>query len=457
MTRRRSFLPAAFFFLVCAASPTTVTDAAQPDTEGNGPPRKSWKTVEEMSEAERVRIDLRTDTPRDSQTPYLPAEAYPFQPPYTAEEMGYRSMEFSHVARWSHAMADVFGAITGSGYLHEGITLGFSHYVPDEDGVPGQLAAAPGDAYFRMMFFYTYPPEDHGLQDLWVLRRTDKQATTKLDNFIYSPTLRRVRRQPQPRRDAQFPNNVQTFDDVVGRDAWEFSWRLLGTDVLYETVRFPTTRPTVTLANPDGSFYERTAEQIKMLGDDYPQYTADGGVPCYVVEATRRTDWLPNYRTGRLVYWLDQHAFYPLRIEQYDNDDQLFVIEVRNAYLANPALKERGYSSLFTVYFDLRLDLMSYSAHDAQWVTEWSEEDRGTMFEPDFMRRTWLKYPLKSQALVYVPDKFFLRPLLDADKFPQHRPMNVSATLERNYQLQEEAGHLVFESEPAVVEAAAAR
>lgn len=457
MTRHRSFLPAAFFFLVCAASPTTVIDAAQPNTEDNGPPRKSWKPVEEMSEAERARVDLRTDTPRDSQTPYLPAEAYPFQPPYTAEEMGYRAMEFSHVARWSHAMADVFGAITGSGYLHEGITLGFSYYVPDEDGVPGQLAAAPGDAYFRMMFFYTYPPEDHGLQDLWVLRRTDKQATTKLDNFIYSPTLRRVRRQPQPRRDAQFPNNVQTFDDVVGRDAWEFSWRLLGTDVLYETVRFPTTRPTVTLANPDGSFYERTAEQIKMLGDDYPRYTVDGGVPCYVVEATRRTDWLPNYRTGRLIYWLDQHGFYPLRIEQYDNDDQLFVIEVRNAYLANPALKERGYSSLFTVYFDLRLDLMSYSAHDAQWVTEWSEEDRGTMFEPDFMRRTWLKYPLKSQALVYVPDKFFLRPLLDAEKFPQHRSMTVSAALERNYQLQEDAGHLVFESEPAVVEAARAR
>ena len=345
-------------------------------------------------------------------------------------------MEFPHVARWSHAMADVFGAITSTGFLDEGITLGYSHYIPDEDGVPGQLSMAPGEDYFRMVFFYTYPPENQGLQDLWILRRTDKEETTKLDNFIYSPTLRRVRRQPQPRRDAQFPNNVQTFDDVVG----------------HKTIRFPNTRPTVTLATPDGSFNKVPSDQIKMLGDTYPHYTADGGVACYVVEATRKEDWLPHYRTSRLIYWLDQRSFYPLRIEQYDNDNQLRVIEVRNAYLANPALEERGYAGLFTVYYDLALDLMSYSAHDAHWVKEWSQEDRETMFEPDFMRRSWLKYPLKSQSLVYSPEKFFLRPLLYPEKFPQDRSVAISAELEQRYRLQEEAGHLVFDISSPLIE-----
>ena len=416
---------------------------------------KTWKNVEGLTDGEKAQIDFRVDTPRDSTISYLPAEAYPFQPPYTAEEMGYRSMEFPHVARWSHAMADVFGAITSNGYLDEGITIGFSHYVPDEDGVPGQLSVTPGDAYFRMAFFYTYPPENLGLQDLWILRRTDKEETTKLDNFIYSPSLRRVRRQPQPRRDVQFPNNVQTFDDVVGRDAWEFSWRVLGTDVLYETIRFPNTRPTVTLADPDGNFTETPSDQIKMLGDSYPHYTPDGGVDCYVIEATRRTDWLPNYRMGRLIYWLDKHSFYPLRIEQYDNDDQLRVVEVRNAYLVNPKLEERGYAGLFTVYYDVGLDLMSYSVHDAHWVKQWSPEDQGSMFEPDFMRRSWLKYPLKSQALVYSPEKFFLRPRLYPNKFPQARKMSISAELEQRYRLQEEAGHLVFESTLPLVEARA--
>ncbi len=423
--------------------------------EQNGSPRKTWKTVEELSEAEKSRLDFRVDTPRDTTLPYLPAEAYPFQPPYTAEEMGYRSMEFPHIARWSHAMADAFGAITSTGFLDEGISLAYSYYLPDEYGVPGQLSMTPGDAYFRMMFFYTYPPENQGLQDLWILRRTDKEETTKLDNFIYSPNLRRVRRQPQPRRDARFPNNVQTFDDVVGRDAWEFSWRLLGTDVLHETVRFPNTRPTVTLAKPDGDFYTVPSDQIKMLGDTYPHYTADGGVTCYVVEATRREDWLPHYRMSRLIYWFDQHSFYPLRIEQYDNDNQLRMIEVRNASLANPALEERGYAGLFTVYYDLALDLMSYSAHDAHWVKEWSPEDQATMFEPDFMRRSWLKYPLKSQSLVYSPEKFFLRPLLYPNKFPRDRNIAISDELEQRYRLQEEAGHLVFENKAPVIEAKA--
>ena len=420
--------------------------------ERNDDHRKTWKTVAELSEAEKSRLDLRVDTPRDATLPYLPAEAYPFQPPYTAEEMGYRAMEFPHIARWSHAMADAFGAITSTGFLDEGISLAYTHYLPDEHGVAGQIGVRPGEAYFRMVFFYTYPPENQGLQDLWILRRTDKEETTKLDNFIYSPNLRRVRRQPQPRRDARFPNNVQTFDDVVGRDAWEFSWRLLGTDVLYETVRFPTTRPAVTLAKPDGSFYTVPSDQIKMLGDTYPHYTADGGVACYVVEATRREDWLPHYRMSRLIYWFDQHGFYPLRIEQYDNDNQLRMIEVRNASLANPALEDRGYSGLFTLYYDLALDLMSYSAHDAHWVKEWSPEDRETMFEPDFMRRSWLKYPLKSQSLVYSPEKFFLRPRLYLDKFPQDRNVAISAELEQRYRLQEEAGHLVFDSSAPLLE-----
>ncbi len=104
------------------------------------------------------------------------------------------------------------------------------------------------------------------------------------------------------------------------------------------------------------------------------------------------------------------------------------------------------------MYYDLALDLMSYSAHDAHWVKEWSPEDRETMFEPDFMRRNWLKYPLKSQSLVYSPEKFFLRPRLYPDKFPHDRHVAISAELEQRYRLQEEAGHLVFDSSSPLIE-----
>src|SRR5690242_1369177 len=72
---------------------------------------KTWKTVAEFSPTERERIDLSTTTPRHAQFSYLPAELYPFSPPYTAEEMGFRSMEFPHQPRWSCIYADAGATI----------------------------------------------------------------------------------------------------------------------------------------------------------------------------------------------------------------------------------------------------------------------------------------------------------------------------------------------------------
>ena len=346
----------------------------------NGPGGKTWKTVAEMSDAEKVEIDLRTDTPRNPQIPYLPAGKYPFEPPYTAEEMAYRAMEFPHVARWSHAMADSYGSLTSGGFLNQGITIGMNFYIPG-NGVLGQIdQTAPGQDYYRMVFYYTFPPEQLGTQELWVLYRTDQSATSKLDCFTYAPSLRRVRRQPQPRRGERFPNKVQSFDDIVGRDAWEFSWRLLGADVIYETVRFPNTRPSTTLANPEGQFTEVPTQQLKMMGDTYPFYAA-----------------------------------------------------------------------LISLYYDLSLDLLSYSIHDAHLVKEWSAEDRAVMFGPDFMRRGWLMYPLKTQSLVSSPAEFFLRPRLYEGKFPQERQIDLAPDVEARIRAQETAGHLVFDSAVAEV------
>ena len=56
----------------------------------NGRLEKTWKTLAALSEEERGAIDMARDTPRDANIPYLPAEAYPFRAPYTAEEMGFR-------------------------------------------------------------------------------------------------------------------------------------------------------------------------------------------------------------------------------------------------------------------------------------------------------------------------------------------------------------------------------
>jgi hypothetical protein len=71
--------------LLCAVVIPLASEAGENDAA----PR-TWNTVTELSPEELTRIDLRTETPRQSEYPYLPAEPYPFTPPYSAEEMGYR-------------------------------------------------------------------------------------------------------------------------------------------------------------------------------------------------------------------------------------------------------------------------------------------------------------------------------------------------------------------------------
>jgi hypothetical protein len=89
---------------------------------------------------------------------------------------------------------------------------------------------------------------------------------------------------------------------------------------------------------------------------------------------------------------------------------------------------------------------MSYSIHDAHLVKEWSAADREVAFSPDFMRREWLMYPLKTQTLVNSPAEFYLRPLLYQGKFPQARKIELASDVDARIRAQEAAGHLVFET-----------
>ncbi|MEQ8232596.1 MAG: DUF1329 domain-containing protein, partial [Gammaproteobacteria bacterium] len=407
---------------------------------------RTWRTVAEMSAADKALFDSRTTTPRSTELPYIPAEPYPFEPPYTAEEMGYRSAEFVHISRWDYALVDVFGVVTGSGYINQGASVSYI----DTGGREGLLGyihdREAGEIYTRWMLYDVFPPENEGAQQLWLPYRTDKQFRTKMDFFVYSPQLRRVRRQPEPRRDQRFPDNSQTFDDVIGRDPWEFEWELLGTDVIYETVRFPTTRPTITLNVPGTGFVERQSRSIRPMGDDFPHYRADGGIECWVVKATAKAEWLPDYNEDYLVLWLDKHTFYPLRREKYGTNGRLMMIESRNAERQNPARGEFGYAALMTVYWNVDHDLIGYSNHDAHTLREWSAEEKQMIFTPEFMRRQWLVEPLKTQAVIDSPEAFFLRPHLYPDKFPGDRKPTLPAAIEARYRAQEAAGKLVFES-----------
>jgi hypothetical protein len=414
-------------------------------------PPRTWKTIAELSPEERASIDVSTETPRHAEFPYLPAELFPFTPPYTAEEMGLRAMEFSYWRKWTSSTAQAYGSIDAYGYMPSWgrCVMSIAYHVAD--GIAGHLYAKPGQNDYSALLQYLAPPEVFGNQSLYIRYRTDQTFTKKQDTFRYSSALRRVRRYPMPPRQDRYPANAFTYDDDVGRDAWEYSWKLLGTDVLFHTVRFPVTRPTITLGNADGSFTDVPTSAIKLMGDAYPWYTPEGGVKCYVVEATAKPDWLPNYYAPRILYWLDQHTFFPLRIEQYGKDGTLIFIAVRLGGLFKPELGERGYSSVSHVDWNLSADLMSYMFTDVTLTQPWSAAEQGLFFMPSFMPREWRLTSLKSQAGVPTPQEFFLRPALEEGKFPEARRIELSPELRARIQAQEQAGRLVFVGETGSV------
>jgi hypothetical protein len=413
-------------------------------SSGWGAGERTWQYVSELSEEELRQVDLRAETPRDATFPYLPAEPYPFSPPYTAEEMGLLSTEFAHMPRRNCALVEDYGTISASGYLTTAQAIGLVLY-RDPAGLRGQLQTKPGEWYTQWLFQTIAPAEKYGRQSLYTLYRIDQQFSTRLDLFVYTPELRRVRRQPQPRRQDKAPGFALAYENFLNRDAWEFRWRLLGTDVLFETVRFPRTRTSITLTAADGSLYETAPQTLKIMGRNYPAYTPEGGVACYVVEARTREDWIPGYYAPKILYWLDRQTFFPLRIEEYDASGVLTYIEDRTAQLVNPELGSKGYEAHFFLSWDIPQDLMSYDVHDAFRSQSWSTADQEVFFSPDFLRRLWFVVPLKSQATVPHPEAFFLRPAVYREKFPQKRQIVLSPQLEARLRAQERAGRLVFE------------
>ena len=455
MTHRAFRLVPIVAILVCAALTVGAWHASAEETI-----QRTWKTLSELSEEELQSIDQSTNTPRHPEVPYLPAEAYPFKAPYTAEEMGYRAMEYNPRQRWSGVVANTWGSIGDSGVLlNPGKSITFVNYAPSMPGVSGvkaYLELKPGEEIYRSLSQGVAPPAAEGSQWIAIRYRTDKEFYKKEERFRYSPSIRRVRHQVPGRRQSRYPNMAMTRDDSFGRDAWEFSWRIIGTDVLYQGVRFPNTRPTVILRDVQSNeFREHQTQALKLMGESYAHYTAHGGVECYVIEAVSREDWIPDYYAPRMLFWVDKHSFFPLRSELYDPAGKLMNIEVRMGDMFNPGLAERGYATRFLVHWHMPGDIMSYLVNDSHKVIDWDDKEAEIYFNPDFMRRQWyLDTSIKTQAEVKYPEEFFLRPAIDAEKFPNERSLELSAAMQAKVDAQEAAGRLVFQGDELPVQVA---
>ena len=157
---------------------------------------------------------------------------------------------------------------------------------------------------------------------------------------------------------------------------------------------------------------------------------------------------MPKYRIGRVVYWVDQHYFFPLRIETYDREGELLAIQVRMGERQNPILPVGlVYNIPNCAYWFVRFYFFIYSAHDSMALAEWTKEEKETLFNPDFMRRRWNRNNAKSQVLIRDPKRFHLRPEILEGRFPTYRSINLSPEVLARVKAQNAAGRLVFAGE----------
>ena len=133
-----------------------------------GRPAKTWKTCEEMSPQELAeeQIDCRwsTEFPRDPKVSYAPAEDYPFQPPYTGEELMYLSDAVAPrtKGRVSFDLTGSGATINTRGSLYEN-QLNATIYYGGQSNYWDRVKKLKGGDILQYVFAkYNLPPSNYG-------------------------------------------------------------------------------------------------------------------------------------------------------------------------------------------------------------------------------------------------------------------------------------------------------
>lgn len=382
--------------------------------------RKTWKAVDEMGEAElkEWKIDTRWsyEIPRHKEFNYLPEEIYPFEPPFSGEEIALLGEDILFPGRQCKNEAAHLALVNKRGHMLQ-ITWMFKtkfYY----DGFAEKLyQLKPGDVEVKHLLLYDFPPEERGRGLLMWDIKDDPNSPKEQERWIYYTSLRRVRRVMGAEGEDNILEADLTYDDDMMRDTWEHSHKLIGIDILYE-------------GNGRGRF----------MGDDGP-YTQDGGVECYVVLSKPGAPWADRkgYYLSQWVTWYDRHTFAAVRIEQWDRKGNLFKIHVKcydnwGKMSKQPRDNRDQLLRMEWYVWDLDIDHETWARLNPP--TQFNIDCPDDIFTVQYMKnqRFWRK-DLDNVPRLKHPEEMPPKPALWPEKFPEYRnvviPDDLKAKIEK--------------------------
>ena len=412
---------------------------------------QSWRVSSQLNDndLERYMMDLTPwdKTPRNEKYPYVAAK---LDPPYTATEVIYMLTVGQYFAWWSHESPLGGMQISNRGGINSMIGQREVWSALTPDTLRDYLYKWPEDyVYLWVLERYYTPKRSRFSKVLQNAYRTGKNYPQYSDKWSYACNSQKT----APMGNCSYSDQYYLYKDYNYGDTlmipWYYTWRFLGTDILYEgdIVRFPKTRKEIEIRGWDGKSEKRDVRDITIMGHDYPAYTKDGGVPCYVVEGTANNEFFkPQHK--KIILWVDMYACRELRRERYDLDNNLeAIMEARNRL----ELKDKdrwGYSILIYLAWDLRIDHMSvnhYDFHRPPKSFNGGTEDPEEYFRPNPVFMCSEMFPVPFSTMIFTdPEQFYLRPKLMTDKFPQDRNIQVPENTLKLIDAQNKAEQLVF-------------
>ena len=378
---------------------------------------KTWKAVEEMSEQELKdwKIDPRWsyDIPRNKDFSHLPEGIYPFDPPFSGEEISFFAEDIIFPGRQCKNEAAHVAAVNKRGHM-----LQFSYMFLTKfyyDGFAEKLYTLKDeDIETKHLIVYDFPPEERGRGLLLWDVKDSPQSNREQERWVYYNSLRRVRRVQGGSGQDNLLETDFTYDDDFMRDTWENSHKIIGIDVLYEI-------------NGRGKF----------LGEKGP-YTPDGGVECYVVFSKPGAPWATEGKDNYLskwVTWYDRHTFATLRIEQWDRKGNLFKIHGKcydnwEKMSKQPRDNRDQLVRMEWYAWDLDLDHETWARLNPPTEFNFDCPDDGFSVRHMKHQRSW-RDDLMSVPRLKHPDELPPKPPLWPEKFTEYRNVVIPDDLKK--------------------------